>query len=71
LVVLVGFLAIPPVADLLEHAVPPLAGLVTAIAAVPAVLLVDRLHKALRARRRSDSRHHNSAQAQVQTATSG
>lgn len=53
LVVLIGFLGIPAVADLLEHAPPPLAGLVVATAAVPAVLGADRVHKAVRRRRRA------------------
>lgn len=50
LVVLAGFLCIPPVAELLEHALPPLAGLGVAAAAIPAVLLADRLHKSIRRR---------------------
>ena len=52
LAVLVGFLCIPAVADLLEHAAPPLAGLVAAGAAIPAVLFADRAHKSIRGRRR-------------------
>ena len=43
LAVLVGFLCIPAVADLLEHAAPPLAGLVAAgAAAAPLALAIDR-----------------------------
>jgi len=58
LAVLVFFLAVPPVARLLDHAIPPLAGLATAAVAAPLVLAVDRLHKAFRARsRRPDSAH--------------
>ncbi|MEO8267943.1 MAG: hypothetical protein ABI706_20755 [Ilumatobacteraceae bacterium] len=47
---LVGFLVIPPVARLLDHAMPPVAGLVVAAMAEPFVLAVDAAHK--RARRR-------------------
>ena len=51
LLALAGFLLIPPLASLLNHAVPPLAGFAVAILAAPAVLLADALHKrALRRR---------------------
>jgi magnesium-transporting ATPase (P-type) len=49
---LAGFLLIPPVADVLEHAAPPAAGLAIALCAIPAVVAADAVHKALRARRR-------------------
>jgi len=48
---LAGFLLVPPVADLLDQAIPPLAGFLVAVAAAPLVLLVDRLDKQLRAGR--------------------
>lgn len=51
LAVLAALLGIAPMARLLDHAVPPAAGLATAALAVPAVLGADRLHKAVRARR--------------------
>jgi magnesium-transporting ATPase (P-type) len=50
LLALAGFLLIPPVADLLDQAVPPLAGFVVAMLAAPAVLLADAVHKHLRRR---------------------
>jgi magnesium-transporting ATPase (P-type) len=53
LLALAGFLLVPPVARLLDQAVPPLAGLGAAALAAPAVLLADRLHKRSRA-----ARHH-------------
>lgn len=53
LAALAGFLLVPPLADLLDHAPPPLAGLLVALLAGPAVLAVDRLHKARRASRRT------------------
>lgn len=40
-----AFLLVPPVADLLGHAPPPLAGWAVAAATAPAVLLVDHLDK--------------------------
>ena len=46
------FLLVPPLPSVLEHAAPPLAGVVVALLAAPAVLLVDALHKRARARRR-------------------
>ncbi|WP_211435582.1 cation-translocating P-type ATPase [Trujillonella endophytica] len=52
LLVLVGMLAVPPVADLLGQRPPPLPGLLVALLAVPAVLLVDGLAKTLRTRPR-------------------
>jgi magnesium-transporting ATPase (P-type) len=50
LVVLAAFLAVPPVAEVLGHAIPGPAGWALAALAVPAVLLADRAHKALRRR---------------------
>jgi magnesium-transporting ATPase (P-type) len=50
-VALVGFLFVSPMAHVLEHAPPPAAGWVVALLGVPVLLLVDRAHKALRARR--------------------
>jgi calcium-translocating P-type ATPase len=50
-VVLAGFLLIPPVARLLDHAFPPLAGLVVAALAAPLVLASDAVNKCLHARR--------------------
>ena len=51
LAILAGFLLIPPVASLLEHATPPAAGLAVALLTAPAVLAADALHKRARARR--------------------
>ncbi len=48
LLALCGFLLIGPVARLLEQAPPPLAGLLVAMLAAPAVLAVDAAHKYLR-----------------------
>jgi calcium-translocating P-type ATPase len=45
LLLLVGFLYFPPIASLLSHAPPTGAGYATAVAAGPAVLLADWLHK--------------------------
>ncbi|MBK9180485.1 MAG: cation-transporting P-type ATPase [Acidimicrobiales bacterium] len=45
LAALVGFLFIGPVADVLGQAPPPLAGAVVAVAAAPAVLAADAVHK--------------------------
>ncbi|MGY1616186.1 cation-translocating P-type ATPase [Geodermatophilus sp. SYSU D00691] len=56
LLLLAIMLGVPPVADLLGQAVPPVLGLGIALAAVPAVLLADTAHKSIRAttrRRRS------------------
>jgi magnesium-transporting ATPase (P-type) len=50
LAALAGFLLVPPVADLLGHDVPTLAGALIALLAVPAVLGADAVHKALRRR---------------------
>ena len=50
LVVLVGFLYIGPVARLLDHRAPSLAGFAVAALAAPAVLTVDALDKARRRR---------------------
>ena len=52
LVLLVGFLFIPPIADLLGQAPPSAAGFAVALLAVPAVLGVDTLDKAVQRRRR-------------------
>ena len=52
LLALVGFLFIPPVASLLDHAPPSLAGFAVALLAAPAVIAADAAHKAWRARRR-------------------
>ncbi|QYG95585.1 cation-transporting P-type ATPase [Iamia sp. SCSIO 61187] len=52
LLALAGFLLIPPIAAVLDHAAPPAAGLAVALLAVPAVLAADTVHKARRARRR-------------------
>jgi len=51
MIVLAGFLLVPPVARLLDHAFPPLEGLAVAALAAPSVLLVDAVHKHARARR--------------------
>jgi magnesium-transporting ATPase (P-type) len=48
---LVVFLTVPAIADLLDHAIPPLPGLVVALLAAPVVLLVDALEKRRRRRR--------------------
>lgn len=45
-------LFVPPIARLLEHAAPPAAGWVVALLSMPVLLVVDRSHKAFRARRR-------------------
>jgi magnesium-transporting ATPase (P-type) len=52
LAALAGFLLIPPIASLLGQAPPPATGLVVAVLAAPAVLIVDGLYKRLRANRR-------------------
>lgn len=46
-----GFLVIPPVADVLRHQVPPAVGWLVAGLAVPAVLLADAVQKAVLRRR--------------------
>jgi calcium-translocating P-type ATPase len=51
MVLLAGFLLVPPVARLLGQAFPPLAGLAVALMAAPMVLVVDAAHKRLRAHR--------------------
>jgi magnesium-transporting ATPase (P-type) len=56
MVLLAGFLLVPPVARLLGHAFPPLAGLTVALMAAPMVLVVDASHKRLRAHRHHASR---------------
>jgi uncharacterized membrane protein len=50
LLALCGFLLIGPLARLLDQAAPPLAGLLVACLAAPAVLAADALHKRLRRR---------------------
>jgi hypothetical protein len=52
LAVLAGFLFISPIASLLDHRPPPLAGLTVALLTAPAVLGVDALQKKARAHRR-------------------
>jgi calcium-translocating P-type ATPase len=51
LLILVGMLALPPLADLLGQRPPPVLGLVVAGCAVPAVLAADALAKLVTARR--------------------
>ncbi|MGD6978650.1 MULTISPECIES: cation-translocating P-type ATPase [Citricoccus] len=51
-VLLLGFLFIPPLAGALGHAPPPPVGTLIALTAVPALLIVDGLHKTFRHRRR-------------------
>lgn len=55
LLALGAFLLVPPIAHLLEHAVPPAAGLLVALLAVPGVLGADLAHKTVRAHRRDHS----------------
>jgi magnesium-transporting ATPase (P-type) len=50
---LAAVFAVAPMARLLDHAAPPLAGFAVALLAVPAVLGADLLHKRARARRGS------------------
>ena len=45
-------LVVPRVARFLDQAAPPLEGLAVAVSAIPAVLIVDRIHKAVRASKR-------------------
>ena len=52
LALLAGFLLIPPVASILDHAPPPAAGLLAAVLTAPAVLGADAVHKRARAGRR-------------------
>ncbi len=52
LALLAGFLLIPPVASVLDHAAPPAAGLLVATLTAPAVLAADAAHKRARAGRR-------------------
>ncbi len=61
-VTLAGFLLVPPVARVLDHAFPPLAGLAVAALAAPLVLVVDAVHK------RSRARHHAVAAKLAQAA---
>jgi hypothetical protein len=51
LLALGAFLLTGPIADLLDHAAPSFAGLAVAMAAAPAVLIADALHKRARHRR--------------------
>ena len=53
LLLLVGFLVIPPLASLLDQAVPPFSALVVAMLAAPAVIGADALHKRYRRQRRT------------------
>jgi calcium-translocating P-type ATPase len=53
LIILAVFLFVPPLAELLGGQPPNLTGWLLAAAAVPAVLLADTVHKAVRARRRA------------------
>lgn len=56
--ILAGFLLIPPVASVLGHATPPVAGFAIALLIAPAVLAADALHRWTRARRhRGDDAH--------------
>jgi hypothetical protein len=55
LVLLLGFIGLPIVADTLDHAPPPWPGAVVAVLAAPAVLAADAIHKRLRASRRAAS----------------
>jgi len=56
LLILAAMLLVPPVADLLGMSPPPLHGLLVAVAAVPAVLAADGLHKRVAAVRRERAR---------------
>jgi len=49
---LIGFLAFKPLAHMLGHSVPTVIGMLTALTAIPAILLADLVHKALLNRRR-------------------
>ena len=51
LLLLVGLLAIPPVAKFLGQSVPSPAAALVACSAIPALLVVDALHKRLRSKR--------------------
>ena len=53
---LLVLLYVPPVAHLLGHAGPSIAGFAVAVTTIPAVLLADALHKLLRSRRIGDFR---------------
>jgi calcium-translocating P-type ATPase len=53
LLMLMGFLTIPAIADVLEHTIPPWQGALAALAAAPAVILADALQKHVRRRRRT------------------
>jgi hypothetical protein len=54
--VLLAFLYLPPVARLLGHTAPSIAGFTAAAMAIPAVLLADAIHKRFRRRRIRDFR---------------
>ncbi len=56
LLLLAAFLLIPPLASLLDQAVPPLAAFVVAMLAAPAVLVADALHKQHRRKLRNTHR---------------
>jgi magnesium-transporting ATPase (P-type) len=53
LLILLGMLAVPPVARLLGHRPPSALGLAVAVGALPAVVLADALYKRIAARRRA------------------
>jgi magnesium-transporting ATPase (P-type) len=53
LVLLLVFLGVPPVADLLGGTLPSALGWLLAACAIPAVLVVDTLHKSIKASRRA------------------
>jgi magnesium-transporting ATPase (P-type) len=61
LVMLAGFLLIPPVADLLDQAPPPAAGFAVAVLAAPALLAADARHKHTRATPTAPTRRQTSA----------
>ncbi len=52
LLVLTLLLVVAPIARLLEHTTPPAAGLIAAALTAPLVIAADRIHKAIRARKR-------------------
>jgi magnesium-transporting ATPase (P-type) len=55
LLLLLGFLYIHPLARILGHAPPAVAGAASALLAFPAVILADAVHKVIRSRRRRAS----------------
>ena len=50
-VLLLGFLPVPAISEVLDHAFHPPAGLALAMLAAPVLLAVDATHKVLRRRR--------------------